>query len=117
MFLDAIVYLLESVIKFAEENNNKTNAIWLDIIIILGKKPINVTFVVYLFKDISWYHYDYFAPKYIDVTVVKDVVNKTLSFWQVLRKMLGIQRVKRLTSIQRHIKQQNTASKDLFLKH
>ena len=27
MFLDAIVYLLESVIKFAKENNNKTNAI------------------------------------------------------------------------------------------
>ena len=49
MFLDAIVYLLESVIKFAEENNNKTNAICLDIIIILEKKPTNVTFVVYLF--------------------------------------------------------------------
>ena len=30
----------------------------------------------------------------MDVTVVKDVVNNTLSFWQVLRKTLGIQRVK-----------------------
>ena len=30
--------------------------------------------------------------KYIDVTVVKDVVNKTLLFWQVLRKTLGIKK-------------------------
>ena len=41
---------------------------------------------------ILFYHDD-FAPKYLDVTVVKDVVNKTLSFWQALRKTLGIQRV------------------------